>query len=76
MFPSRTKEFGTLAGLEFVLEVAREITLPWFAIGGITAENLPDLLAAGATRIAVSGTICDADDPEQAARGLRQRLVS
>ncbi|HUG90847.1 MAG TPA: thiamine phosphate synthase [Planctomycetaceae bacterium] len=75
VFPSTTKAFDSLAGLEFVREVAGEITLPWFAIGGITPENVPDVLDAGAGRIAVSGAVCQADDPREAARMLARRLA-
>ncbi len=73
-FPSATKKFDAFPGLEFVRQVAAEIELPWFAIGGITAENLPDVMHAGATRIAVSGAICSAEEPGWAARELAERL--
>lgn len=75
VFPSTTKSFGDLAGLEFV-RAATETSLPWFAIGGITTENLPELLAAGATRIAVTGAICGAEDPAAATRMLLRQLQS
>lgn len=74
VFPSQTKFFDELAGLEFVRQAATEITLPWFAIGGITAENVDRVLEAGATRIAVSGAICAAEQPGEAARELLDRL--
>ncbi len=47
---------------------------PWFAVGGVTAANLDEILAAGARRIAVSRAITDADDPEAAAMALKDRL--
>jgi thiamine-phosphate pyrophosphorylase len=75
VFPSTTKSFEGLAGLEFVREVAAEISLPWFAIGGIDAGNIEQVLAAGATRVAVSGAVCGAADPEGAAAELR-RVIS
>ena len=73
-FPSSTKSFDQLAGLEFVREVAAEITLPWFAIGGIDAENIDRVLDAGASRVAVSSVICTAEDPATATRKLLERL--
>ena len=54
VFPSATKEFETFPGLEFLREVAAEIRIPAFAIGGIDADNLPQVLETGITRIAVS----------------------
>jgi len=74
VFPSSTKQFDSFAGLAFVRQVAAEITLPAFAIGGITAENLGQVLEAGATRVAVSGAICGAENPAEAARQLREQL--
>ncbi len=50
--------------------------LPLFAIGGITAANLPQLVAAGCTRIAVSAAILGADDPQRAAATLVGLLPS
>ncbi|MEX0726487.1 MAG: thiamine phosphate synthase [Planctomycetaceae bacterium] len=74
VFPSTTKEFSKFAGLEFVKHVAVEITLPWFAIGGINEKNISQVIEAGATRVAVSGTICGAKEPGVAARGLVEKL--
>nr|WP_198428684.1 thiamine phosphate synthase [Nocardia bovistercoris] len=51
-------------------------TRPWFAIGGIDAERLPEVLAAGASRIVVVRAITAADDPEAAARELKSALVA
>jgi thiamine-phosphate pyrophosphorylase len=47
---------------------------PWFAIGGIDASTVGDVLAAGARRIVVVRAIELAEDPEAAARTLRARL--
>ncbi len=74
VFASGTKEFGQLAGLEFVRRAAAEITLPWFAIGGITAENIGEVIEAGAQRVAVSGAICGAEDAVGVTRQLRTVL--
>ena len=70
VFPSATKAFDSIAGLKLVRQVAAEIALPWFAIGGINADNVDSVLEAGATRIAVSHAILSADDPEAAARAF------
>lgn len=74
VFPSSTKSFDEFPGLNFVREVAAEISLPWFAIGGITSDRLPELQAAGALRVAVSSAICSAEEPVWAAGVLVQRL--
>lgn len=75
-FPSSTKQFAHFAGLEFLKQVACEIGLPAFAIGGITQSNLSEVLATGFTRVAVSGSITRAADAEEEARLMLQKLRS
>jgi thiamine-phosphate pyrophosphorylase len=76
VFPSATKEFAEpeLAGLAHVQAAAETTNIPWFAIGGITEENVRRVLDAGATRIAVSAAVVKADRPRRAAERLRARL--
>jgi thiamine-phosphate pyrophosphorylase len=69
-----TKEGRPAVGLELVHYAAEHARLPWFAIGGIDAGNVADVVAAGATRVAVVRAIGDAEDPERAARELRAAL--
>ena len=47
---------------------------PWFAIGGVDADRLPEVRAAGAERIVVVRAVTQAEDPEAAARTLRAGL--
>jgi thiamine-phosphate pyrophosphorylase len=47
----------------------------WFAIGGISGENVNEVVDAGARRIVVVRAIRDAADPERAARELRSALA-
>ncbi len=74
VFPSTTKEFAEFPGLDFVRQATGETTLPAFALGGITHDNVSDVCSAGATRIAVSSIICSADEPRAAAESLRRIL--
>jgi thiamine-phosphate pyrophosphorylase len=69
-----TKAGRPAVGLELVRYAAGRAPMPWFAIGGIDASNVADVVAAGATRIAVVRAIGEAPDPEQAARELRNAL--
>jgi thiamine-phosphate pyrophosphorylase len=71
-----TKEGRPAVGLELVRYAAANAKLPWFAIGGIDASNVADVIGAGATRIAVVRAIVEADDPESAANDLRAALPS
>jgi thiamine-phosphate pyrophosphorylase len=74
VFSSDTKAFDHLAGLEFVRHAAETTALPWFAIGGINADNIERVLDAGARRVAVSSAIVRADSPRRATAALRARL--
>ncbi|OIQ72086.1 thiamine-phosphate synthase [mine drainage metagenome] len=74
-WPTPTKPGRHAPGLSLVREVADLAPdKPWFAIGGIDAENLDQVLAAGASRIVVVRAITDSSDPERAAADLRRRL--
>jgi thiamine-phosphate pyrophosphorylase len=74
VFPSGTKEFEEFPGLDYVREASREITLPFFCIGGIDETNLEQVLEAGGRRIAVSGALNSKEDPFATARTLSDWL--
>lgn len=73
-FASQTKSFAEFPGLAFLKQVANQLSLPAFAIGGIDARNLDQVLATGITRVAVSAAISAAASPADAAQTLRQTL--
>ena len=75
-FPSRTKHFSELAGLEFVQSASAETALPAFVIGGVHLDTVGAAAAAGARRVAVSEAVCRAADPRAAAAALVQALIS
>jgi thiamine-phosphate pyrophosphorylase len=52
----------------------RRFTRPWFAIGGIDAGNLDEVLATGARRVVVVRAITEASDPQEAAAYFTRRL--
>lgn len=74
VFPSTTKSFDSHVGLELVRQVADEIRLPAFAIGGIGLNNAADVSKAGLSRVAVSGVINQSDSPFEVAQLLKQEL--
>ncbi|SHK60418.1 thiamine phosphate synthase [Xylanibacter ruminicola] len=49
---------------------AANINIPIVAIGGITEDDIPDILATGITGIALSGTVLRADDPVQKMKNI------
>jgi thiamine-phosphate pyrophosphorylase len=75
VYATPTKPDAEVAGTLLLREVARqEVTVPWFAIGGVTLETAREVAEAGAPGFAVVRAVLDAKDPEAAARELRSYL--
>ncbi len=76
-WPTPTKPGRAAPGLQLVTAAADLRTgKPWFAIGGIDAQRLPEVLAAGARRIVVVRAITAAPDPRAAAEQLSSALAA
>jgi len=69
-----TKAGRPAVGVELVEYAAEHAAVPFFAIGGLDAANLGDVLDAGATRVVVLRAIAGAEDPQAAAEALRSQL--
>jgi thiamine-phosphate pyrophosphorylase len=69
-----TKPGRPAVGLELVRYAAAHARKPFFAIGGLHAGNIAPVLEAGARRAVVLRAIAGAEDPQAAARELRERL--
>lgn len=74
VFPGETKSFPHYPGLELVTAVAAEISIPAFAIGGITPDNVGEVVRSGLRRVAVSGSVVNASDPAAVVQALRAKL--
>jgi thiamine-phosphate pyrophosphorylase len=74
VYATGTKPGARPVTLEYVRWAAAHVPVPWFAIGGITLENLDEVLAAGASRICVVSAILRAPDVVEACRAFRRRL--
>ncbi|MFJ7154754.1 thiamine phosphate synthase [Streptomyces sp. NPDC101118] len=74
-WPTPTKPGRHAPGLDLVRYAASlGQDRPWFAIGGIDAGNLDEVLDAGASRVVVVRAITEADDPGAAAADLAKRV--
>jgi thiamine-phosphate pyrophosphorylase len=75
-WPTPTKPGRPAPGLALV-RAAAELGAgkPWFAIGGIDEQRLPEVLDAGARRIVVVRAITAADEARAAARRLKTALT-
>jgi thiamine-phosphate pyrophosphorylase len=74
VFATGTKPTAKPVTLDYVRWAAENVTVPWFAIGGINLENLGDVLVAGAKRICVVSAILNAPDAVKACAEFRRRL--
>lgn len=74
VFPTDTKGYTQGVGLAYVERVAREIDIPFLAIGSIRLDRLDAVIEAGARAVAVCAAVVCADDPVAAARRFKERL--
>lgn len=74
VFPSTTKPDTRDATLETIRDVKAAVSIPVVAIGGITADNVDQVIAAGADAAAVITAVCEADDVEEAALIISKRF--
>ena len=74
MFPTATKDAGPLAGVALLRAAAAVCSLAHVCVGGITADNIAELVAAGARRVAVCSAVISAADPRAAAEAIRRCL--
>ena len=76
MFATGTKDTGyTPRGLEALRGVRRAVSLPILAIGGISLENVAQVIEAGATAPAVISAVVAAPDIAGAAAAFRKRVA-
>ncbi len=70
IFPSPTKPKSEVVGLERLKEIKQSVSLPVVAIGGITKDNIAQVIAAGASAVAVVSAILKEENPEEATHQL------
>jgi thiamine-phosphate pyrophosphorylase len=74
MFPTGSKAGFRLVGPDLVRRVRPEIRLPLVAIGGVTTDNVAEVIRAGADAVAVISAVCAAPDPAAAARAFLEAI--
>jgi thiamine-phosphate pyrophosphorylase len=75
VFATGTKPHVPPVGLELIRQVAANVAVPFFAIGGITLKNLEAVQAAGTARVAVVSGILQAKDVAKAAAAFKKQLL-
>lgn len=77
-FETPTKPDIETAGTEYVRQGLARLEgtgISHVAIGGITVDNIEQVIRAGARRVAVCATVTKASDPTEACRRLKDKLV-
>ncbi|NJK41109.1 MAG: thiamine phosphate synthase [Acaryochloridaceae cyanobacterium SU_2_1] len=75
IYKTPTKADKTAVGHDYIRYAADHAPMPWYAIGGIDEHNLANVIASGASRIAVVRAIIDSPTPTQVTQTLLQQLA-
>lgn len=75
IYTTPTKQGKAATGLEYIRYAVANAPVPWYAIGGIDENNIPEVIAAGAQRVAVVRAIMEAEDPTLATQNLLSQLA-
>lgn len=76
IFPTTTKHKERIGGLELLREVRARVTLPLFAIGGITSKSLDEVFALRPDGVAMISDVLNAPDIARHVRSLNKRIRS
>jgi thiamine-phosphate pyrophosphorylase len=74
-FASQTKPNAPVAALDLFTRAKTELNIPTVAIGGITLQNAPQVISAGANAIAVINAIFGADDVKLASQQFSKVFI-
>ncbi len=76
IYSTPTKPTAQPVTLSYVQWAAANVTIPWFAIGGINLTNLDAVLAAGATRVCVVSAMLNASNIAAACREFKGQILA
>jgi thiamine-phosphate pyrophosphorylase len=76
IFGTASKGGTRAASPERLAEVRAAVTVPVFGIGGINFDNASQVIAAGASGVAVISAVCAGDDPRAAAAQLVSAIAA
>ena len=75
IFPSPSHPYGPTQGVDFLRALCREVSVPILAIGGVTTQNVAEVMEAGCSGVAVISAISEAEDPGAAASSLVNEMT-
>ena len=76
LYATDSKPGRAPAGPQLVRSVAAAVDIPIIGVGGISTQNAPTVMAAGAHGVAVISALLDAPDTSEAAQALTRALAA
>ena len=74
VFKSSTKKDKEPLGLEKIKKLTKELKLPWFAIGGISKDNIHNLRKYGVRKVALVSELMNSESPKEDAIMILREL--
>ena len=75
IYPTTTKVKTVLTKVSTLQEICKAVPVPVNAIGGLNADNMDVLQGTGIAGICVVSAIMKAEEPEKAARELKEKTI-
>ena len=76
IYPTTTKVKTVLTSVDTLKDIVKAVSVPVNAIGGLNKDNIDVLKGSGISGICAVSAIMKADDPQTAARELKQAFLS
>lgn len=74
IFPTDCKAGLAGRGLAFLREVKNRVDIPLYAIGGISPENAPEVISAGADGICIMSGFMKSDNPDELISAIKEKF--
>tara|TARA_B100000886_G_scaffold305418_1_gene237143 strand:- start:712 stop:1767 length:1056 start_codon:yes stop_codon:yes gene_type:complete len=74
IFETETKKDKKPLGIEKIKTLTKDLTIPWFAIGGVTKNNISYLKSNGLKKVALVSQLMNSKDPREDAIMILKEL--
>ena len=74
VFETATKKDKKPLGIEKIKTLTKDLNIPWFAIGGVTKNNISYLKSNGFQKVALVSELMNSEDPKEDAMMILKKL--
>ena len=74
IFKTSTKNNKRPLGIEKIKNLTKDLNIPWFAIGGVTTNNISNLKSNGFNKVALVSQLMNSEDPKEEAMMILKML--